>query len=401
MDFLRSHHSFAAGGGRLSPRPDAIDDMLKVSVPLGNRPDLSYDILIEQGLLGSTAAALLEEKFRGRSLALVSDGNVADIYGDKLLSSLRGKDFRLVELIQFAAGEGSKCRRVKEEIEDRLFGSGMARDTLVVALGGGVTGDLAGFVAATFNRGVPLVQIPTSLLAMADSSIGGKVGIDVPWGKNLLGAFHQPSLVLIDPALLATLPERELVSGMAEVVKHGVIRDAELFGFIEENLERILGRDPELLAELVARNCRIKAEVVSLDERENNLRQILNFGHTLGHAVESFSGFGWLHGEAVALGMVAEAALAVNLGLLAPEVPERLAALLSRIGLPVELGPLAAPAEELVELTRLDKKARSGKARYALPSRIGAMATDKSGGYGIEAAEADVRRALVRLGARS
>ncbi len=382
------------------PRLDAIDDMLKVPVPLGHRPDLSYDILIEQGLLGNTAA-VLKEKFHGRSLALISDSNVADLYGGKLLSGLRGRDFRFVELIPFAAGEASKCRRVKAEIEDKLFGSGMARDTLVVALGGGVTGDLAGFVAATFNRGVPLVQVPTSLLAMADSSIGGKVGIDVPWGKNLLGAFHQPSLVLIDPALLATLPERELRSGMAEVVKHGVIRDAELFGFIEENLERILKREPDLLAELVARNCRIKAEVVSLDERENNLRQILNFGHTLGHAVESFTGFDWLHGEAVALGMVAEAALAVNLGLMAPEVPDRIAALLSRIGLPVELGPLAAPAEELVELTRLDKKARSGKARYALASRIGAMATDKSGGYGIEAAEADVRRVLVKLGARS
>ncbi len=374
--------------------------MPKVQVSLNNTPDLSYDILIEPGLLGS-AAELLEKKFSGRAVALVSDSNVAGLYGGKLLASLRAKDFRLVELIEFAPGEASKCRQQKERLEDRLFSSGMARDTLVVALGGGVTGDLAGFVAATFNRGVPLVQIPTSLLAMADSSIGGKVGIDVPWGKNLLGAFHQPSLVLIDPAVLATLPERELRAGMAEVVKHGVIRDAGLFVFIEDNLDKILTGEQELMAELVARNCRIKAEVVSLDERESNLRQILNFGHTLGHAVESFTEFGWLHGEAVAAGMVAEAELAAGMGLMAPEDPERIASLLSRIGLPVELGALDAPADKLVELTRLDKKARAGRARYALASGIGTMATDKAGCYGIEADEADARRVLVKLGAWS
>ncbi len=374
--------------------------MLTVPVPLNSRPDLSYDILIEPGLLANVPA-LIEEKFHGSTIALISDSNVASLYGGKLLARLLGKKYRLVELFEFPAGEASKCRRVKEEIEDRLFGAGMARDSLVVALGGGVTGDLAGFVAATFNRGVPLVQIPTSLLAMSDSSIGGKVGIDVPWGKNLLGAFHQPSMVLIDPSVLSTLPVRELRSGMAEVVKHGVIRDQELFGFIEENLDRILAREPELMTELVARNCRIKAEVVSLDERENNLRQILNFGHTLGHAVESFSGFGWLHGEAVAAGMVAEAGLAVELGLMDQQTPGRIAALLSRIGLPVELAALSAGVDQLLELTRLDKKARDGRARYALAGRVGAMATDEAGGYGIEVDEDVVRKVLTGLGARA
>jgi 3-dehydroquinate synthase len=374
--------------------------MPKVPVSLSKTPDLSYDILIEPGLI-DTAAALLEEKFQGRAVALISDSNVAEIYGGKLLTGLRTRDFRLVELIEFAPGEASKCRQVKERLEDRLFEAGFARDSLVVALGGGVTGDLAGYVAATFNRGVPMVQIPTSLLAMADSSIGGKVGIDVPWGKNLLGAFHQPSLVLIDPSVLVSLPQRELCAGMAEVVKHGVIRDAGLFTFIDDNLDNILACDQELMAELVARNCRIKAEVVSLDERESNLRQILNFGHTLGHAVESFSGFGWLHGEAVAAGMVAEAELAAGMGLMDPEVPGRIAQLLNLLNLPVELSALDASADMLVELTRLDKKARSGRARYALASGIGAMATDESGGYGIEADEAEARRVLVKLGARS
>ena len=206
--------------------------MPTVPVSLTNTPDLSYDILIEPGVI-SNCASLLEEKFRGRALAVISDSSVAPLYGNSLLKSLHDKNFRMAELIDFPAGEASKCRMVKEELENRLFASGMARDSLVVALGGGVTGDLAGFVAATFNRGVPLVQIPTSLLAMSDSSIGGKVGIDVPWGKNLLGAFHQPALVLIDPNVLDTLPENEFRAGMAEVVKHGIIRDKELFVYIE------------------------------------------------------------------------------------------------------------------------------------------------------------------------
>ena len=373
--------------------------MPTVPVPLKNSPDLSYEILIEPGLLGNVAS-LLEAAFRGRSVALVADSNVAPLYAEQLLKSLLEKDFRLVELIEFTAGEASKCRRVKQEIEDQLFSAGMARDSLVVALGGGVTGDLAGFVAATFNRGVSLVQVPTSLLAMSDSSIGGKVGIDVPWGKNLLGAFHQPSLVLIDPAVLDTLPDRELRSGMAEVVKHGVIRDRDLFAYIETNLERILARDQGLMSELVARNCRIKAEVVSLDERESNLRQILNFGHTIGHAVESFTDFGWLHGEAVAFGMVAESALAVRMGLMDRADSERITRLLKKVGLPVDITSLDAPVDRLLELTCLDKKARAGKARYALAASIGSMATDESGGYGMVADESDVHHVLVSMGAK-
>ncbi|MFC1544892.1 3-dehydroquinate synthase [Gemmatimonadota bacterium] len=372
--------------------------MRKVPVPLTNRPDLSYDILIEPGLIGR-APSILADMYSGKSIAVISDRNVASLYGHELTAKLIDKKFRLVEMIEFPAGEASKCRRVKEQVEDRLFEAGMGRDSVVVALGGGVTGDLAGYVAATFNRGVPLVQVPTSLLAMADSSIGGKVGIDVPWGKNLIGAFHQPSLVLIDPRMLNSLPEQELKSGMAEVVKHGVIRDADLFDYIEQHLDRILGREEDVMAELVARNCAIKADVVSQDERESNLRQILNFGHTLGHAVESFSGFGWLHGEAVSCGMAAEAEIAVLMGLMKPDERDRITALLVRIGLPVDIRTLDAGAETLVKLTRLDKKARTGRARYALAAGIGSMATRADGGYGIEVDEQLVREVLISIGA--
>ena len=374
--------------------------MRTVPVPLTDRPDLSYDILIEPGLLEKTPS-ILAEMFSGRAVALIADSNVGNLYGRDLSTVLRGYKFRLVESIQFPAGEASKCRKVKEELEDRMFTAGMGRDSLVVALGGGVTGDLAGYVAATFNRGVPLVQVPTSLLAMADSSIGGKTGIDVPWGKNLLGAFHQPALVLIDPRILNTLPERELRSGMAEVVKHGVIRDAELFGYNEDNLDKILGCDEETMTELVARNCLIKADVVSRDERENNLRQILNFGHTLGHAVEAFTGFGWLHGEAVACAMAVEAELAVRLGLMAAGDRDRISGLLRRLGLPVGLGALDVSAGKLLELTRLDKKARGGRARYALAAGIGRMAANADGGYGIDVDEDLVVQVLIDAGAQA
>ncbi|MBW7995267.1 MAG: 3-dehydroquinate synthase [Candidatus Glassbacteria bacterium] len=374
--------------------------MRTVPVPLTDRHDLSYDILIEPGLFEKTPS-ILAEMFSGRAVALIADSNVGNLYGRDLSTVLRGSKFRLVESIQFPAGEASKCRKVKEELEDRMFTAGMGRDSLVVALGGGVTGDLAGYVAATFNRGVPLVQVPTSLLAMADSSVGGKTGIDVPWGKNLLGAFHQPALVLIDPRVLNTLPERELKSGMAEVVKHGVIRDADLFGYIEDNLDKILGCDEETMTELVARNCLIKADVVSRDERESNLRQILNFGHTLGHAVEAFTRFGWLHGEALACGMAVEAELAVRLELMAAGDRDRITALLRRLGLPVGLGALDVSAGKLLELTRLDKKARGGRARYALAAGVGGMAANADGSYGIDVDEDLAVQVLIDAGAQA
>ncbi|HUU28615.1 MAG TPA: 3-dehydroquinate synthase [archaeon] len=372
--------------------------MKEVFVRLKKEIDDSYPILIRAGLLDE-AAVLLAERFSHYAFALVSDSNVDRLYAKPLLDHLRALGCRTAELISFPAGEESKNREVKARIEDRMCTASLGRDTVVVAVGGGVAGDLAGFVAATYARGVRFVQVPTSLLAMVDSSIGGKTGVNVPWGKNLVGAFCQPSLVIIDPRVLATLDPEQLTAGMAEVVKHGVILDAALFSFIEENLEKLTALREEVMADMVARNCQIKAMVVEKDERESNLRQILNFGHTVGHALEALSGYSWLHGQAVACGMAVEAEIAVRMGLFPKADADRLSQLLGRLGLPVDLAALKTKAEKVVGLTYLDKKARGGSPKYVLPRRIGEMARSDSGAYGIDVQDRVALEALVACGA--
>jgi 3-dehydroquinate synthase len=241
----------------------------------------------------------------------------------------------------------------------------------VVALGGGVVGDLAGFVAATFNRGLPLLMVPTSLLAMVDSSVGGKVGVNHPHGKNLIGAFHQPAGVWIDTAYLDTLPDREYRSGLAEVVKYGVILDAEFLAFLETNAEKLLARDPAAVRHVVTRSCELKARVVEQDEREETgLRAMLNYGHTFAHAFETVGGYGaWLHGEAVAAGMACASRLAERRGLIGPEDTRRQVDLLKRFGLPTQ--PRPWPVEELLSVMRSDKKNVAGRLRFVLPVRLG------------------------------
>ena len=372
--------------------------MKEVIVDLKREIDRSYPILIRPGLLEETAE-LLAGRFNRHAFAVVSDSNLEGLYADALAESLRAVDAPCQGPIVFPAGEQSKIREVKQQVEDSMFAAGLGRDTVVIALGGGVVGDLAGFVAATYARGVKLVQVPTSLLAMVDSSIGGKTGLDVPWGKNLVGAFYQPALVIIDPRALSTLAKEHFTAGFAEIVKHGVIRDASLFDFLEKRLGELKPENEELMAELIARNCRIKASVVSADEREGNLRQVLNFGHTVGHAVETLSGYRWLHGQAVSCGMVVEAEAAVLLDLLPVEHLRRIENILSELGLPVDLDPLQVRVERVLELTRLDKKARKARPRYALPAEIGRMATTPEGAYGIPVAEEVVSRALQARGA--
>ncbi|MFC1614240.1 3-dehydroquinate synthase [Gemmatimonadota bacterium] len=372
--------------------------MKEVFVELKQENDRSYSILIRPGLLEETAELLLL-RFSQHAFAVISDSNLEGLYAESLADELRSRGVRCEGPIVFPAGEQSKNREVKQQVEDSMFAAGLGRDTVVVAVGGGVVGDLAGFVAATYARGVKLVQVPTSLLAMVDSSIGGKTGLDVPWGKNLVGAFHQPSLVVIDPRVLGTLSEEHFIAGMAEVVKHGVIRDESLFDFIEEHADEIGAENEELMAELVARNCSIKASVVSEDEREGNLRQILNFGHTVGHAVETLSCYRRLHGQAVSYGMVVEAEAAVLLDLLPREDQQRLEGLLGALGLPVDPAPQRIAVDHVIELTRLDKKARKAKPRYVLPEKIGKMAVTPDGEYGIPVEEEVIARALQAHGA--
>jgi 3-dehydroquinate synthase len=271
---------------------------------------------------------------------------------------------------------------------DRLADRLADRRTLVVAVGGGVIGDLAGFVAATYNRGLPLLMVPTTLLAMVDSSVGGKVGVNHPRAKNLIGAFHQPVGVWIDTAVLATLPEREYRSGLAEVVKYGVILDADFFAYLEENAAAVLGRDPEAVRHVVARSCRLKAAVVERDEREETgLRAVLNYGHTFAHAFETVAGYGtWLHGEAVAAGMVCASRLAERRGLIDAATTERQRRLLERFGLPT--APRPWPADDLLAVMRIDKKNVAGRMRFVLPRRLGEVALID------DVPEDDVRRTL-------
>lgn len=270
------------------------------------------------------------------------------------------------------AGESSKNLFTAAFLFDKLADMTADRQTLVVAVGGGVVGDLAGFVAATYNRGLPLLMVPTTLLAMVDSSVGGKTGVNHPRGKNLIGAFHQPAGVWIDTAFLGTLPDREYRSGLAEVVKYGVILDPELFAFLESNVGSILARDPAAVRHIVARSCRLKADVVEQDEREETgLRVILNYGHTFAHAFETVGGYGaWLHGEAVAAGMVCAMRLAERLGRDGPQFGDRQTKLLEAFGLPTAVNP-GWNIDALVDVMRRDKKAEAGKLRFVLPTGLG------------------------------
>jgi len=275
-------------------------------------------------------------------------------------------------LLIFPAGESSKTRETKSALEDELFGLGIDRHAAIVAVGGGVTGDMAGFIAATWHRGIPVVQVPTSLLAMADAALGGKTAVDLPGGKNLVGAFHQPTALYADVATLGTLPEAEFVSGFAEVVKSAGIRDARFFSWLEGSVGPLLDRDPEALEHAIGRCLEIKGRVVVRDEREAGTRAILNFGHTVAHAIEAASGFTIRHGDAVAIGMVFEARLAVDATGLPPAHARRLERLLGDLGLPVTW-PESLDLDEVVAATHRDKKSRHGRARYALPRGLGRM----------------------------
>lgn len=355
----------------------------------------SYPIEIRPGLL-ARAPGMIDKLAGKRRVAVISDSTVARLYGRPLTEALKQKrpDTRL---LRFPAGERHKTRATKDKLEDRLLGAGYGRDSLLVAVGGGVVGDLVGFVAATLHRGVPFVQVPTTLLAMSDSAVGGKTAVDTPAGKNLIGAFWQPEAVIVDPEVLGTLPARETRAGAAEVVKHGIIADAKLFRYMEKNLEKLPAADPKVIARGVADSCRIKAAVVSKDEREGGYRQILNFGHTIAHALELVRNFKLLHGEAVWVGMAVEAALAEEIGLLSSSDAARIVEICNRV-YPAARALRSVSVAALLKAAKGDKKARAGKVRYSLPARIGAMSQGE-GNWSLAPDPAAVRRALARLGA--
>jgi len=341
-----------------------------VSVQLGDR---SYAIKIGAGLLAQLGGECARLKL-GSRCAIITDTNVGKRFAKAAFNSLANTGF-FPSLIVVPAGETAKSLKTVQTGYDLLAAHRLERKSFIVALGGGVVGDLAGFIAATYLRGIAFVQVPTTLLAQVDSSVGGKVGVNLKAGKNLVGAFYQPRFVLCDLATLATLPEREFRAGLAEVIKYGIIFDAKLFAQLERDLPKLLRRDVKTLAAVVARCCEIKAEVVGQDETEGGLRAILNFGHTIGHAIENISGYGrYLHGEAIAIGQVATAKLsAMEIGF--PERDaERIAALFQRTGLPVTIKLNVAQRRKLFAAMRLDKKVSGGEIRFVLAKKIGRVA---------------------------
>ncbi|RMF18234.1 MAG: 3-dehydroquinate synthase [Candidatus Dadabacteria bacterium] len=351
-----------------------------------------HGVWVGQGVAGDTSLwrTLLADR---AAVTVVTDTHLADTQLAAVLGALPQAPATVVTV---PAGEASKSRQQKQHIETEWFRAGLGRDAVCIALGGGVIGDLAGFCAATYLRGIPVIQVPTSVVAMVDSSIGGKTGIDVPEGKNLIGAFHPPRAVIADVDMLATLPQDQLRYGLAEVVKHGFIADATLLDLVEQRVGDILAADPGVWTELVERNVRIKGDVVMRDEREGGLRQILNFGHTIGHALELLYDYQLPHGAGVALGMVAEAAIAVELREFPLEGLERLRRLCGLLGLPTQLDR-RIDAQAALDATRSDKKVRAGTVRYALPNGVGRFDPDPEHGYAIPVDDALVVRALEEI----
>lgn len=328
----------------------------------------SYDIGIGEGLLSGIGAACKAVGLAGAA-AVVTNPTVAPLYAGVVTGSLQQAGFTAV-MIEIPDGEEFKTGATLNSVYDRLLEAGLDRRSFIVALGGGVVGDLAGFAAATFLRGIPFVQLPTTLLAQVDSSVGGKTGIDHPLGKNLIGAFYQPHLVLSDVSTLKTLSERHYRAGLAEVIKYGAVLDEELFALLEAKVDGLLKRDPQLLGRVIARCCEIKAWVVEQDEREGGLRAVLNYGHTLGHAFETLSGYRDLvHGEAVAIGMVQAARLSQRERYCTASDVERITGLIQRVGLPTDAPAVAT--EDLITSLAKDKKNRSGTLQYVCNRGIG------------------------------
>lgn len=342
----------------------------ELRVDLGER---SYPIVIGQELLGGYD---LTPWVAGKQVMIVTNETVAPLYLDKAIKSFPGLQ---VDTVVLPDGEKYKDWQTLNKIFDALLEKRHSRKTTLVALGGGVVGDMTGFAAASYQRGVPFIQIPTTLLSQVDSSVGGKTGINHPLGKNMIGAFHQPEVVLIDTASLTTLPSREVAAGLAEVIKYGLIRDLDFLAWLETEMGRLVQLEPEALAEAIYRSCRCKAEVVAQDEREGGLRAILNLGHTFGHAIETFAGYGtWLHGEAVGTGMIMAADLSAREGMISQADRARVVEVVEAAGLPNKPPQGMAP-DDFMSLMAVDKKNVDGRLRLVLLAAMGrAVVTDES-----------------------
>ncbi len=329
----------------------------------------SYDINIQSGLLYDPTTLIASIRQLGSRFAIITDKTIALLYGDPLFMALSRSDLETL-LLTFPSGETNKTRATKERLEDQLFANGCGRDTCVIALGGGVVTDLAGFVAATYCRGVPLVMIPTSLLGMVDASIGGKTGVDVPFGKNLVGCTYQPRSVWIDPSLLKNLPLNQLRNGIVEMIKHRLIADLPHFDYLDRYADRLLSLDATTLEKSIYDSCLIKKEIVEQDEHESGKRRLLNFGHTVGHALEKLSHYALAHGEAVAIGILVESHLAMQLGHLHQSAFDRILNIFKKYNLPLRL-PSRYPIDSILDAMILDKKSVQGHPRFVIINAIG------------------------------
>jgi len=346
--------------------------MEKIIVGLGER---SYDIVIGSGMLSGIGERAASFGF-SPAIAVVSNPTVFDLYGNKVIESLSNAGFNCFSTL-VPDGEEYKDYFWSYHILTDLLKNRLDRNSCVVALGGGVVGDMTGFAASVYMRGIHFIQVPTTLLSQVDSSVGGKTGVNHPAGKNMIGTFYQPRLVWADIAALGTLPRKELLCGIAEIIKYGVIRDARLFDLLDEKREAILSLDPDVMSHIIKRACEIKAEVVSADERESGIRAVLNYGHTIGHAVETETGYSkYLHGEAVAIGMCLAARLSVAMGMMKSAHADRIISVVKAYGLPSEL-PKEINGDKLISLISIDKKAIAGEIKFILPKNIGDVAIHK------------------------
>ena len=337
--------------------------MLELTVDLGDR---SYPVFIGSGTLSD--ASKLTPWIRAKQVAIVTNETIAPLYLDKLKSLLN--DFDVIDVV-LPDGEAFKNLQTLEAVFDGLLQARHNRTTTLIALGGGVVGDMAGFAAACYQRGVEFIQIPTTVLSQVDSSVGGKTGVNHPLGKNMIGAFHQPNAVIIDTDLLATLPDRELSAGIAEIIKYGLICDPEFYAWLQANIDKLMARDTDALVYAIHRSCADKAKVVAEDEKESGIRAILNLGHTFGHAIETHLGYGeWLHGEAVAAGMMMAARLSCRLGDIAQEQVEQIKVLLQQANLPV-LPPEGMTSDDFLSIMAVDKKVLDSRLRLVLLEQVG------------------------------